>query len=349
MQILTLSALQQLTQKIGIPALIRTLETHLQQAFCAWPQFEKNARLAYRNANGVFELMPTLGPDYFAYKYVNGHPHNPEQAMPSVMGIGMLCDINTGKPIFISEMTVLTAWRTAVVTAMASKAMARTNSQNMAIIGTGTQSEFLALAHQTLMNIKTINFFDLDPNAMDKFTKNLADQPVTLRPCDSAQQACAQADIIITATTAHSNQPVITADMIKPGSHIGAIGGDSPGKTELDPIIVNQAYVVVEFTPQTTIEGEIQQQDTPHIDAELWQVLSGQQPGRNDDQAITLFDSVGFAIEDYATLACLYALAMEHNCLDNINLVPKLINPKNLFGEMVKSPKSETLHTQSNL
>jgi ornithine cyclodeaminase len=335
MQILTLSGLQKLTNAIGIPALIQALAQSLHQAFCHWHQFEKDARLAYRNADGVFELMPTLGPDYFAYKYVNGHPHNPEQNKPSVMGLGMLCDINNGEPLFLSEMTVLTAWRTAIVTAIASKAMARTDSTTMALIGCGAQSEFLALAHLHLMDIHQIHYYDLDANAMAKFAANLADTPLQLVACDNSQQACKQADIIITATTAHTDSPVFNTDALQAGVHIGAIGGDGPGKTELDPKVLDQAHIVVEFTPQTEVEGEIQHGVSPQ--AELWQVLTGEKPGRPDDQAITLFDSVGFAVEDYASLSCIYDLAKQHQCLDAISIVPQLSDQKNLFGEWVAS------------
>jgi ornithine cyclodeaminase len=125
---------------------------------------------------------------------------------------------------------------------------------------------------------------------------------------------------------------VITKDMIEPGMHLIAVGGDCPGKTELDAQIVREAKVFVEFEPQTRIEGEIQQLEAGSPTHDLWKVLTGQIAGRDSAEQVTLFDSVGFALEDYSTLQYIYKEAIKRNIGIDIELVPTPDDPKDLYG-----------------
>jgi ornithine cyclodeaminase len=114
--------------------------------------------------------------------------------------------------------------------------------------------------------------------------------------------------------------------------HLNAVGGDCPGKTELHRDIVERARVMVEYEPQSRIEGEIQQMpdDSPVI--EFWKVITGQTQGRQHAEEVTLFDSVGFAIEDYSALRYVLDVARTLNIGSDIQLVPELQDPKNLFS-----------------
>ena len=118
--------------------------------------------------------------------------------------------------------------------------------------------------------------------------------------------------------------------------HLNAIGGDCPGKTELHRDIVAGASVFVEYPPQTRIEGEIQQMDGDFPVTELWRVISSGQSGRKSTREVTIFDSVGFAVEDFAALR--YVRDLTRKSPAQIDLVPELADPKDLFGLVKTAP-----------
>ena len=304
---------------------------HLTVEFSRWRVFEKIPRVAMHAKDGVMELMPTCDGEYYSFKYVNGHPNNPAKNKLCVTAVGMLVDVATGYPLLISEMTLLTALRTAATSAMAAGYLAKKSVKNIGIIGTGAQSEFQVLAQHALFKVNTVKFFDIDTNAMKKFQKNLQDQSFQLIACDNAEAVLKDVDIITTATASKSRAKILQDHWIKPGLHINGIGGDCPGKTELDKNTLLRAKIVVEYLPQTKIEGEIQQYDQA-IYAELWEIITGKKAGRENDQEITLFDSVGFAIEDFAILKFIYSLAQQYGVGEEVALLPELENVKDLFG-----------------
>ncbi len=151
----------------------------------------------------------------------------------------------------------------------------------------------------------------------------------------SSAEACRGADIVTTVTADKRNAVILTPPMVKPGMHINAVGGDCPGKTELHADVLRMPHtrVVVEYEPQSRIEGEIQQMAPDYPVSEFAAVVGGAAPGRSDDREITIFDSVGFALEDYSALRFLYAL-LDENHIERrqIDLVPSLEDPKDLFG-----------------
>ena len=116
--------------------------------------------------------------------------------------------------------------------------------------------------------------------------------------------------------------------------HLNAVGGDCPGKTELHPDVLRAARIVVEYPPQTRVEGEVQQLPADYPVTELWQVLAGQAAGREHEGQVTLFDSVGFALEDHATLRLIHRLAEAHHLGIYLELVPGQGDPKDLFGRV---------------
>ena len=140
------------------------------------------------------------------------------------------------------------------------------------------------------------------------------------------------ADIVTTATALKAHARVLSAAMIEPGMHLNAIGGDCPGKTELDPAILRGASVFVEFLDQARVEGEIQQLSAGFPATELWRVLCGTASGRRDDGEVTVFDSVGFALEDFSTLRFLRDLSARAGLFSALDLVPDLADPRDLFG-----------------
>jgi ornithine cyclodeaminase len=224
-----------------------------------------------------------------------------------VTAFGVLADVETGYPLLLSELTLTTALRTAATSALAARHMARPGSRVMALIGNGAQSEFQAIAFHHLLGIRELRLYDCDAAATDKLLANLARlrlPGLAVQRCGSIAAAVAGADIVTTVTADKRNATILTPSMVAPGMHLNAVGGDCPGKTELHADILRRhdARVVVEFEPQSRIEGEIQQLPADFPVTELSEVLAGRAPGRLSASELTVFDSVGFALEDFSAL-----------------------------------------------
>ena len=323
----------------GVERFIIGLAQYLEDDFRRWPQFEKSARIASHSANGVIELMPASDGELYGFKYVNGHPINTRRGLSTVTAFGVLSDVSTGYPLLLTEMTVLTAFRTAATSALAAKYLARKDSRVMAIIGLGAQSEFQAMAFKALLGIDKLRVFDIDMAATDKFIANLKSLGFTMEIAASAAEAVVGADIITTITADKSNAIILSDNMVGAGVHLNAVGGDCPGKTELHRDVLLRADVFVEFTEQTRIEGEIQQMGSDFPVTELWQVITGEALGRRSETQITLFDSVGFAIEDFSTLRYVYDQTEGSNFYSELDLLAAPADPKSLFSLMAQPVK----------
>lgn len=335
-QFLDVPAVARMVARLGPVPFLAGLVQYLEQDFRRWLQFEKSARVASHSPNGVIELMPTADDTLYAFKYVNGHPANADSGKLTVTGLGVLADVATGYPLLVSEMTVATALRTAATSALAAKFLARPESTTMALIGLGAQAEFQTLAFVAATNVRTIRAFDINPAALAKFTRNLAGHDITIVAATSADDAVHGADIITTATAAKKRAAVLNSAQVQFGVHLNAIGGDCPGKTELDASLIARSKVFVEFEPQTRIEGELQQMPADFAVTELWRVITGEAPGRTTADDVTLFDSVGFAIEDFSMLRYLYDLIRRDGGGVEIDLVPALQDPTDLFAVIGK-------------
>ncbi len=320
-------------RSLGMPALLNRLVARLEADFRRWPEFDKAPRLASHSPGGVIELMPIADARTYSFKYVNGHPANPLLGLPTVMAFGVLAEVATGLPQVLSELTLTTALRTAATSVMAARVLARPDARCMALIGNGAQSEFQALAFHYQLGIDRLQLYDIDQAATAKLVHNLRTVPMlTLEICATARAAVQGADIITTITGDKSNATVITADMVEAGVHINAVGGDCPGKTELQPQVLHRGAVFVEYEPQTRIEGDIQQMPRDFPVTELWQVLEGSRPGRRSSEQVTIFDSVGFALEDFSSLHVINEAAGDLGLGQPLALVPNQANPKDLFG-----------------
>jgi ornithine cyclodeaminase len=330
---LDVPAVTALIAEVGLTTLLRRLVDALHEDYLRWPAFDKSARNASHSPHGVIELMPVADARRYAFKYVNGHPRNPLHGLPTVMAFGVLAEVDTGYPLLLSELTLSTALRTAATSVLAARALARPDSRTMALIGNGAQGEFQALAFHALLGITTLRVFDVDAAAMAKLQRNLAcEAGLAVLPCASVAEAVQGADIVTTATADKTRAAVIVPAMLQPGQHLNAIGGDCPGKTELHPDVLRAAAVFVEYEPQTRVEGDIQQLPADFPVTELWRVLAGWHPGRRSAAEVTVFDSVGFALEDYSALRTLHALALETGIGIDTELVPHGGDPKDLYG-----------------
>jgi len=312
----------------AIAGIAERLEADLRR----WSSFEKRERIASHTPFGVIELMPIADADTYAFKYVNGHPFNPATGHQTVTAFGVLADVHTGYPVFVAEMTLLTALRTAATSALAALYLARPDSRSMALIGAGSQSEFQALAFRELLGIEHLRVWDVDRAATAKAVRNLTPLGFDVRVATSASDAVRGADVVTTCTADKLRAVVLADEHVEPGMHVNAIGGDCPGKTELDPAILERASVTVEYEPQTRLEGEIQQLAATFPVTELWQVVTGSAPGRRAPDEVTVFDSVGFALEDFAALCFLRDDVAGTDLVRDIDLVAEPDDPKDLFG-----------------
>ncbi len=324
--------LAELVRRKGLPACIAGIAARIEAAYRRWPDFDKVARIASHSDGGVIELMPIADAAHYAFKYVNGHPKNTRDGLPTVMAFGVLADVATGMPRLLSELTLTTAMRTAAMSALAARVLARPGSRVMALIGNGAQSEFQALAFRDLVGVRELRLFDTDRGASAKLAANLAGSGLRVQLCASTAEALRGADIVTTVTADKANATIVTPEMIEAGMHLNAVGGDCPGKTELHPDVLRCGPVFVEYEPQTRIEGDIQQMPADFAVTEFWRVLDGSAPGRTHEAQVTIFDSVGFALEDYAALAFVHETALELGLGETIDLVPQQADPKNLFG-----------------
>ena len=342
------SDIQRIVASVGAAAFIERLAAEIEADYRRWGEFEKSARLASHSKVGVIELMPTSDGQYYSFKYVNGHPKNTSEGLLTVTAFGVLADVHTGYPLLLSELTVTTALRTAAMSALAARWLARPESRVMALIGNGAQSEFQAIAFRGMLGIEQLRLYDVDAAASAKLERNLRLMPefadVEIVRARSANEACKNADIITTVTADKKNAVILTPPMVRAGQHINAVGGDCPGKTELHTDVLHMpgVRVVVEYEPQSRIEGEIQQVGADYPVTEFAALVSGAAAGRGSADDITIFDSVGFALEDYSALRFLHKLLEEDRANGRqIDLVPQLADPKDLYGGTLgASPRS---------
>ena len=329
--------MMRLVHHIGVETFIADLARNITEDFAKWDQFDKTPRVGSHSDVGVIELMPTSDGVLYGFKYVNGHPKNMGEGLQTVTAFGVLSDVYSGYPLLLTEMTLLTALRTAAMTAVATKHLAAPGATTMAMIGNGAQSEFQCLAVKAVCGINHVRLYDLDPAATAKCARNLDGLGLHVTQCASPEEAIEGAQVITTATADKDMQTILTDNMVGAGVHINAIGGDCPGKTELHRDIVARAHIFVEYPPQTRIEGEIQQMPADHPVTELWQVITGQTQGRRSAAEVTLFDGVGFAIEDFSALRYVDDRIKDTPYYVDLDLIADPDDPRDLFGMLKRA------------
>lgn len=329
--------MMRLVNSVGIEAFLKGLSQVIEEDFKRWPEFDKTPRVASHSRDGVIELMPTADAENYGFKYVNGHPKNMRDGYQTVTAFGVLSSVANGYPILLTEMTVLTALRTAATSALVGKYLAPKDAECMAMIGNGAQCEFQALAFRALCGVNRLRLYDIDPKATEKALRNLRAQGFDVTACRDSQTAVEGAQIVTTCTADKQYATILTDNMVGAGIHINAIGGDCPGKTELHRDILLRSDIFVEYPEQTRIEGEIQQLEPDNPVIELWKVMRGEEPGRRDQKQITLFDSVGFAIEDFSALRYVLTLIEGSEYFQKLDLLADPDDPRDLFGMLTRA------------
>ena len=258
-------------------------------------------------AAGFFGLMPSYFRDY-GLKEVCVFPGNPARGLDTHLGAVLLHSGETGELLAIANASAITAIRTAAVSAVATKLLARDNASTLAILGGGVQARSHLASIPVVRKIKEVRIFSRTRSKAESVAKGFSPSRVV----DSAEEAVRGADIIVTATS--SREPVVKREWIADGAHINAVGSSIAAARELDSATMAAASLFVDRRESTVNESgdylfalrEGAIRGPEHIKAEIGEILIGRAKGRTSPDEITLFKSLGLAIEDLASVRYLY-------------------------------------------
>jgi len=292
---------------IEMDSVIQSVEGAFRDLYNGLAQMPAKVYIAV--GKGDFRAMPASLPGAAGIKWVNVHPDNPCRGMPTVMGLLIYSDPETGYPLAIMDATEITAYRTGAAAAIAARYMARPGSCSLGLVGAGRQAYTQLEAHNEIYSFNEIFVFDIDRGRAEALVKAYPQLPVAFK---QLEEVCS-CDIICTTTPAR--RPVVKLDMLRPGVHINAVGADACGKQELEPEILQAGRVVVDDPNQSIKAGEINVAVSQglfrpeQIAATLSEVIAGVKPGRENEKQITIFDSTGIAIQDIAVARSVYQKA----------------------------------------
>src|SRR3990170_529064 len=266
------------------------------------------SRLEIPEAGGVSLFMPAFLRESgdLAVKAVSVFPRNPERSLPTIHALMIVFDPQTGKPAGLIEGGTLTTLRTGAASGAATDLLARPEAMILAVFGSGAQARTQVEAVCSVRPISDVWIFSLDLDGARRMVADLAGRTSSrarLRIAASPQEAVAQADVVCTATT--SSTPVFADADLRLGTHINAIGAFPPDMQEIDPATIARARLFVDSRQAALAEaGDLIQPirqgiiDETAIRAELGEVIAGSRPGRTGPEEITLFKSVGLAVQD---------------------------------------------------
>jgi alanine dehydrogenase len=259
-------------------------------------------------------------------KVVTYFQNNPEQDLPAILATVMLFSASTGKMIAVMDGSYITAIRTACASAMATRALANPETPVLGILGAGVQ----ARAHiQALCRVREMSKIKLySPSSISATNLKRELEPaagVAIEVAKSAEEAVRHSDLVVTATTAQ--QPILRFEWLKPGAHINAVGSHRPDSRELDGPTLAHSKLIVDSREAIMAEcGDIllaikeKNITESHIHAEIGEVLAGTKSGRSDSDEVTLYKSVGIAIQDVATAQLVHHKALKFKVGTNVEI-----------------------------
>ncbi|QOJ78833.1 ornithine cyclodeaminase [Infirmifilum lucidum] len=324
-----------LVKRVGLEEFLRLMMHRLEEGFALFARGEIRvpARHEFYFEKGSVESMPAADSRFFAVKVVNTHPLNPrEYGLSTIMALGVLVDGETGLPLMLAESTILTALRTAAATALATKYLARRDSEALGVIGTGAQSLPHLHALSLVVKPSAVYAYDVDSEALRDFASTASRISFDVSPA-GPEVVASRADVLTTLTCKPAGTPpVVYNSWVRDGAHMNAVGSDSPGKVELEKALVERAKLVVDFPDQALREGEAQQVPREKVYAHLGEIVLGLKPGRTSQSEVTLFDSVGFAMEDLVAYKLVYELALREGVGRTVKIVATPARPKNIYA-----------------
>ncbi len=269
---------------------------------------------------GTVLFMPAYigGTASLGMKLVSVYPQNPTQHnLPTTMGVILVCEAATGQVVSVMDGGFITAMRTGAVTGVAARVMARPEATVLGLFGAGVQARTQLLAVAAVRPLSRVIVCDVAADQAQRFAAEMAERlDLAIEVASEPRQAVEGADIVVTATSAAS--PVFDGRWLREGTHISGIGSHAAHMRELDTVTVQRSRVIVDSRRAALAEAgdlilPIQEGAIApeHIVGELGEVLLGQVAGRTSPAEITLFKSVGLAIQDVAVAARVYAAARE--------------------------------------
>ena len=271
--------------------------------------------------HGVHLAMPAhIGgeAEALAVKVVTVYPDNPvRHNLPSIFGLVVLHDAQTGAPLAVMDAGYLTAVRTGAVSGVATRFLARRNARTVGVFGASVQAETQLVAVCAVRNIKSARVFDTERNRARMFAEELSRRlDIEVLPVNHPREAIVGCDIVAVATSAST--PVFDGTWLEPGQHVNAVGSHAPQARELDTTAVVRSKVVADQVEACLVEagdlmipiqeGAITRE---HVRAGLGEVVAGLKPARESDEEITLFKSVGLALQDASVASVVYRKARE--------------------------------------
>lgn len=250
-------------------------------------------------------------------KIASGYYDNAKQGLPPGIGIIVLLDLKTSLPLAVIDGTYITAVRTGAAGAVAASVLARAESKCVGMIGSGTQGRMQVLGLNELFTLEQVKVWDVDKNGREQYAVEMSELlGIEVQAVNEVKDAVVDADIVVTATP--SRKALVMSEWVQDGTHINAVGADSPVKQEWDPKIMKRANkVVVDSLSQCRVLGELQHAlaqgliQESDVHAEIGEILLGKKPGRENVEEITLFDTTGMAAQDIAASHIVYNIAKE--------------------------------------
>lgn len=300
------------------PALIDAIESMFKSG-CVMPvRHHHDVEVPGENAATLL-MMPAWVPgSYMGVKILSVFPDNSLRSLPAIFGTYLLSSGKTGEMLAAIEGGELTARRTAATSALAAKYLARKDASSMLMVGTGRLSLNLMQAHATMRPLTSFHIWGRNSDAAEKAAEEARQLGFDAKACTDLEQAARESDIISCATL--SQRPLINGKWLKPGAHLDLVGAFKPSMRESDDVAVKRASLYVDTFEGALKEGGdiVQPLETGIITrgdlrAELSDLVSGRYQGRSSDDEITLFKSVGAALEDLAGAILAYESVKAEN------------------------------------
>ena len=249
----------------------------------------------------------------FAIKIVSVYTDNPKLNLPTVTATVLAFDPETGLPLALMEGDSLTALRTGAAGGVAARYLARRDAATVALFGAGVQARAQLQAAMAVRSIEAVWVVDPFETAVKRLKEDVAGWPDApdVIVADSPKAAVSQADIVLAATT--TKTPLFDGHDLKPGTHVTGVGSFTPEMQEIDAATIGRARVVVDQREAALAEAGDIIISKAAIDAEIGEIINGDKPGRQDDEEITYFKSVGLAVQDAVTAAAVLKSAEKKN------------------------------------
>lgn len=303
----------QVRQYLPMPALIEALAERFREGCQAPLRHHHHVPLGAGREN-ILLLMPAWTDRFLGVKQVMVSPDNGTIGLPAIHGQYQLSDTITGQPLAMMDGVELTALRTVATSALAARYLARKDASTLLLVGTGRLAHELAVAHRSVRPIQRVQVWGRDQAKAAALALELTQQGFVANAVSDLSIACAEADIISCATL--SREPLLRGEWLHPGCHLDLMGAYTPDRREADTACVLRSKLFVDSRVGALheagdlaiplAEGVIQ---PAHVQADLAELCRGEHPGRRDDRDITLFKSVGLALEDLAAAILVYQQA----------------------------------------